>query len=47
MKEKVSQEKLTQKQRKNLKKDSLEYHTHNYPGNGKLEIISKTPVRNF
>lgn len=47
MKEKVSQEKLTEEQRKHLKKDSLEYHTHNYPGNGKIEIISKTRVRNF
>jgi malate dehydrogenase (oxaloacetate-decarboxylating) len=24
----------------------LDYHSHNYPGNGKLETISKTPVTN-
>jgi len=39
--------KLTPEQRKNLKKDSLEYHTGNFPGNGKIEIISKGPVRTF
>ncbi|MHA2249127.1 MAG: NAD(P)-dependent malic enzyme [Candidatus Kariarchaeaceae archaeon] len=26
--------------------DVLDYHNNNYPGNGKIEIISKTPVTN-
>lgn len=39
--------KLTPEQRKNLKRDSLDYHMGNFPGNGKIEIISKGPVRTF
>ena len=39
--------KLTDEQRKNLKRDSLAYHAGNFPGNGKIEVVSKCPVRTF
>jgi hypothetical protein len=39
--------KLTAEQRRNLKRDSLEYHAGNFPGNGKIEVVSKCPVRTF
>jgi malate dehydrogenase (oxaloacetate-decarboxylating) len=38
---------LTAEQRRDLKRDSLEYHRRNFPGNGKIEVISKCPVRTF
>jgi malate dehydrogenase (oxaloacetate-decarboxylating) len=40
-------EKLTEEQRRNLRRDSLNYHRGNFPGNGKIEVVSKGAVRSF
>ncbi|AFK22564.1 NADP-dependent malic enzyme [Pyrococcus sp. ST04] len=40
-------EKITEEERRRLPKDALEYHRNNFPGNGKIEVIPKVPLRNF
>lgn len=39
--------KLTEEQRKKLKKDALVYHKNNFPGNGKIEVIPKVKLEGF
>ncbi|AIF70250.1 NAD-dependent malic enzyme 4 [Palaeococcus pacificus DY20341] len=39
--------KISKEQRKNLKKDALEYHRNNFPGNGKIEVIPKVKLEDF
>ncbi|AAL81150.1 NAD-dependent malic enzyme [Pyrococcus furiosus DSM 3638] len=38
---------ITEEQRRKLAQDALEYHRNNFPGNGKIEVIPKVPLRDF
>ena len=38
---------ISEEQRRNLKKDALVYHRGNFPGNGKIEVIPKVKIENF
>lgn len=38
---------ISEEQRRNLKKDALAYHRNNFPGNGKIEVIPKVKIEDF
>ncbi|MFA4701190.1 NAD(P)-dependent malic enzyme [Pyrococcus kukulkanii] len=38
---------LSEEERKRLPQDALDFHRNNFPGNGKIEVIPKVPLKNF